>query len=123
MLQCCFCLLICVEWKICSHDVYLSKHMFLQERYMMLKNDLNKVELLESFGLFLKDGIAHIIASGGEGKAHPGDKNSVFLPADTVEKMKDIQYEVEKLAKLLTTGMRDSTDTYSSSVEDYVDQP
>ena len=84
---------------------------------------MDKVELLETFRSFLKQGIAHILANGDIGKASPMDRTSVVLPAGAVEKMRDILLDVDQLAGMLDTGMRDVAETYSSSVEDYTALP
>jgi hypothetical protein len=42
------------------------------------------------------------------------------LPPDTVEKMKDVLYDVDQLRETLATGLATQEDTFSSSLEDYV---
>lgn len=46
----------------------------------------------------------------------PGER----LPADTVERMKDLLLEVDKVMGQLRTGLRSSADMFSSAAEDYL---
>lgn len=104
--------------------------MYLQVRYTLLKAQLDKVELLESFSEFVEGGIAHLslqrtTATGETSNANNGEHSEVndatpALPAAVVEKLKDILYDVEKLKLRLKTGLKDAG-TYSTVTEDYID--
>ena len=87
---------------------------------MMLKKALTTIERLEAFSAFLESGIEHLTKHGLEGKLGTSERSKVVLPTSSVEKMKDIRYDVKKLTDKLRTGLS-GTSIYSTQAEDYLD--
>jgi len=90
-----------------------------KERYSVMKNALDRVEALEDFASFLQNGIDHLNQAGFVAKPSQNE-GSVELPVSTVERMRDILYDVQQLSKMLDTGLRDAA--YSTQPEDYLDR-
>jgi hypothetical protein len=74
------------------------------------------VEDIEAFRSFVADGIAHLSSQQTPVRSR---EELVALPADTVEKMKDLLHDVDQLRETLATGLA-TADTFSTAAEDYV---
>ena len=86
---------------------------------LLLRTQLKRVEAIEAFADFLRDGIEHISVNGGSARDPNDAKATVQLSDTTVAKMKDIQYDVSVIVKELETGLKDMT--YSTVAEDYAE--
>lgn len=97
-----------------------------------MNSALNRVEELQDFRSFVSAGVEHLLqrssmepsaAAQNEQSSGGGAEDtttSSALPADTVERMKDLLLDVDRLLDRLRTGLRSSSDTFSSAAEDYV---
>ena len=84
-------------------------------RESLVSETLNTMESIDSFTQFVKDGIDHI----SKRPVDEDEKNSASpeISDDTLEKMKDIIYSVDKLFKKLKIGTSDNEneDVFSTS--------
>jgi hypothetical protein len=79
------------------------------QRLDMLESKLDRVEAIESFTIFLQDGIDYIAAHGLQARENPNKEQAVKveLSAATFEMMKDILCDVKELSSRLQTGSKD----------------
>lgn len=102
-----------------------------------MRSRLKKIESVEAFSNFLDAGVDHVASQSAgnddrsddptdmsavdrpfDSKVSKKKKKKTELPVGTLEKMKDIQKDVEQIRNMLKTGLKNE-DYYSTLPEDY----
>ena len=102
----------------------------------MLQQALRQVALLDDFALLLQDAEAFLsrpaTAKSGSSSSSSSsvDSSAVVagsaggaeqqLPAGSLQRVRDLQYEVQQLRAGLRTGLRAEGDAFSTEPEDYI---
>jgi len=100
----------------------------LEQKYeSILREALVSVARIESFGIFLDQGINHLKAKISaqsdvgidEDVVSPADQKKSLESVQQLQRLRDISRALETLRGGLRTGLNDGDDLYSTEAEDY----